>query len=128
MRIGPYLFKQKARTALKGKWQDALVHGVRDHHVYRKKNEEHAYKQRACRPEQHDGAHDARDGGDERVHHHVDQPHIPAHEAAGLADEASAKAAGVEGHRLVGERVKAQARKVVVAIHFELHHGPVLQL
>lgn len=25
MRIGPYLFKQKARTALKGKWQDALV-------------------------------------------------------------------------------------------------------
>ena len=25
MRIGPYLFKQKARTALRGKWQDALV-------------------------------------------------------------------------------------------------------
>ena len=25
MRIGPYLFKQKARTALQGKWQDALV-------------------------------------------------------------------------------------------------------
>ena len=71
-------------------------------------------------------ADDRGDGGNERIHRHVHQARIAAHKTARLADKRAAKTAGMEGHGLVGERVEAQARQVVVARDLELVDGVVL--
>ena len=74
------------------------------------------------------GADDRGDGGDERIHRYVHQARVAAHKTARLAHKRSAKAAGMEGHGLVGERVEAQTRQVIVARDLELVDGVVLQL
>ena len=45
-----------------------------------------------------------------------------------MTDERAAEAVGVEGHGLVGERVEAEAREVVVAVDLGLEDGVVLEL
>lgn len=110
------------------KRHDALVHkpdkrDVDDHDAH----QDHG-KRGHHRGERRHRADDRGDGGNERVRRHVHQPRIAAHKTARLADERSAKATGVKCHRLVGERIKAQARQVIVARDLELVDGVVLQL
>ena len=110
------------------KWHDAFVHkpdkrNVDDHDG----NQGHG-KCGHHRGERRHRADDRGDGGDERIHRYVHQTRIAAHKTACLAHKRSAKAAGMECHGLVGERVEAQTRQVIVARNLELVDGVVLQL
>lgn len=128
-RVGQHARQFVLRGRRRGrKRHDALVHkpdkrDVDDHNAH----QDHG-KRRHHRSERRHRADNRGDGGNERIHRHVYQPRIAAHKTARLAHERSAKAAGVKCHGLIGERVKAQARQVIVARNLELVDGVVLQL
>ena len=128
-RVGQHTRQFVLRGRRRGrKRHDALVHkpdkrDVDDHNAH----QDHG-KRRHHRSERRHRADNRGDGGNERIHRHVYQPRVAAHKTARLAHERSAKAAGVKCHGLIGERVKAQARQVIVARNLELVDGVVLQL
>ena len=107
-RVGQHARQFVLRGRRRGrKRHDALVHkpdkrDVDDHDAH----QDHG-KRRHHRGECGHGADDRGDGGDERIHRHVHQPRIAAHKTTRLTHERSAKAAGMECHGLVGERVEA---------------------
>ena len=128
-RIGKHARQLVLRGGRRGrKRHDALVHkpdkrDVDDHNAHQDRG-----KCGHHRGERRHRADDRGDGRDERIHRNVDQARVATHETARLAHERSAKATGVERHGLVGERVEAQARQVVVTRDLELVDGVVLQL
>ena len=128
-RVGQHARQLVLRGGRRGrKRHDALVHkpdkrNVDDHNAH----QDHG-KRRHHRSERRHRADNRGDGGNERIHRHVYQPRIAAHKTTRLAHERSAKAAGVKCHGLIGERVEAQARQVIVTRNLELIDGVVLQL
>ena len=126
-RVGQHARELVLRGGRRGrKRHDVLVHkpdkrDVDDHDAH----QDHG-KCGHHRSERRHRADNRGDGGNERIHRHVDQTRVAAHKTARLAHERSAKAAGVECHGLIGERVKAQARQVIVARNLELVDGVVL--
>ena len=128
-RVGEHARELVLRGGRRGrKRHDALVHkpdkrDVDDHDTH----QDHG-KRRHHRDECGHGADNRGDGGNERIHRHVDQARVAAHKTARLAHKRSAKTAGVECHGLIGERVEAQACQVIVARNLELVDGVVLQL
>ena len=128
-RVGQHARQLVLRGGRRGrKRHDALVHkpnecDVDDHDAHQDYGKRGHY-----RGERRHRADNRGDGGNERIHRHVHQARVAAHKTARLAHKRSAKAAGVERHGLVGERVEAQARQVVVARDLELVDGVVLQL
>ena len=128
-RVGEHARELVLRSGRRGrKRHDALVHKPDKRNVDGHDAHQDHGKCGHHRGERRHRADDRGDGGDERIHRHVDQPRIAAHKTARLAHERSAKAAGVKCHGLIGERVEAQARQVIVARNLELVDGVVLQL
>ena len=126
-RVGQHARELVLRGGRRGrKRHDALVHkpdkrNVDDHDAHQD-HSKCGHHRGECRHR----ADDRGDGGNERIHRHVHQSRIAAHKTARLANERSAKTAGVKCHGLVGERVEAQTRQVIVACDFELVDGVVL--
>ena len=128
-RVGQHTRQLVLRGGRRGrKRHDALVHKPDKRNVDNHDAHQDHGKCGHHRGERHHRADDRGDGGDERIHRHVHQPRVAAHKTARLAHKRSAKAAGVERHGLIGERVEAQARQVIVARNLELVDGVVLQL
>ena len=128
-RVGEHARELVLRGGRRGrKRHDALVHTPDKRDVDGHDAHQDHGKRRHHRGERRHRADDRGDGGDERIHRHVDQTRVAAHKTACLAHKRSAKAAGVKCHGLIGERVEAQARQVIVARNLELVDGVVLQL
>ena len=128
-RIGQHARQLVLRGGRRGrKRHDALVHkpdkrDVDDHDAHQDHGKRRHHRGECCHRADNRG-----DSGNERIHRHVHQPRVAAHKTARLAHKRSAKTAGVECHGLIGERVEAQARQVIVARNLELVDGVVLQL
>ena len=126
-RVGQHARELVLRGGRRGrKRHDALVHKPNERNVDDHDAHQDHGKRGHYRGERRHRADDRGDGGNERIHRHVHQARVAAHKTARLTHKRSAKAAGVERHGLVGERVEAQARQVVVARDLELVDGVVL--
>ena len=110
------------------KRHDALVHHPNERNIDDHDENQNRRKQRHHRRQRRNRADNRGNRGDQRVNGHVHQAGVATHEATRLAHERSAKTTGVERHGLIGKRVEAQARQMIIAGDLELVDGIVLQL